>query len=162
MLISQLTSPYAKGGCNFLFLLNNHIIRIYFIHLAHFRSPPSFRQALGPKILPLFLLIPKHLADLMDSIYLWFYSPCGPWPPYQFLKISTVSMIPWTGDQPVAWPLLTRRTIQTQNKRTQTFMPWVGFEPTIPVSERAKKVHALVDTATVIGDLLDYLLYILL
>jgi hypothetical protein len=30
------------------------------------------------------------------------------------------------------------RTTQTQN--TQTSMPWVGFEPTIPVLERAKTV----------------------
>jgi hypothetical protein len=30
-------------------------------------------------------------------------------------------------------------------------MPWVEFEPTIPVFERAKKVHALDGAATVIG-----------
>jgi hypothetical protein len=30
-------------------------------------------------------------------------------------------------------------------------MPWVGFEPTIPVFERAKTVHALNSAATVIG-----------
>jgi hypothetical protein len=35
------------------------------------------------------------------------------------------------------------RTTQTQNKRTQTSMPQVRFEPTIPVLERAKTVHAL-------------------
>jgi hypothetical protein len=33
----------------------------------------------------------------------------------------------------------------------QTFMPWVGFEPTIPESERARTVHALDRVATVIG-----------
>jgi hypothetical protein len=33
----------------------------------------------------------------------------------------------------------------------QTSMPWVGFEPTIPASERAKTVHALDRAATVIG-----------
>jgi hypothetical protein len=33
----------------------------------------------------------------------------------------------------------------------QTFMPWVGFEPTIPASEWAKTVHALDRAATVIG-----------
>jgi hypothetical protein len=27
-------------------------------------------------------------------------------------------------------------------------MPWVGFEPTIPVSERVKMVHALDRAAT--------------
>jgi hypothetical protein len=30
-------------------------------------------------------------------------------------------------------------------------MPWVGFELTIPVFERAKTVHALDSAATVIG-----------
>jgi hypothetical protein len=34
-------------------------------------------------------------------------------------------------------------TTQIQNKRTQTSMPRVGFEPTIPVIERAKTVHAV-------------------
>jgi hypothetical protein len=33
----------------------------------------------------------------------------------------------------------------------QTSMPWVGFEPTIPASERAKIVHALDRKATVTG-----------
>jgi hypothetical protein len=33
----------------------------------------------------------------------------------------------------------------------QTPMPWVGFEPTIPASERAKTVHALDRAATVTG-----------
>jgi hypothetical protein len=55
------------------------------------------------------------------------------------------------GDQPVTRPLPTHRTAQTQNKRTQTSMRQVGFEPTIPVFERAKTVHALDSAATVIG-----------
>jgi hypothetical protein len=54
------------------------------------------------------------------------------------------------GDQPVARPLPTHRTTQTQNKRTQTSMPQVGFEPTIPVFEPTKTVHALARAATVI------------
>jgi hypothetical protein len=33
----------------------------------------------------------------------------------------------------------------------QTSMPWGGFEPTIPASERAKTVHALDGAATVTG-----------
>jgi hypothetical protein len=37
------------------------------------------------------------------------------------------------------------------NKRTQTSMFQVGFEPTIPVFERAKTVHALDRAVTVIG-----------
>jgi hypothetical protein len=55
------------------------------------------------------------------------------------------------GDQPVARPLPAHRPAQTRNKRTKTSMPQVGFEPTIPVFERAKTVHALDCAATVIG-----------
>jgi hypothetical protein len=55
------------------------------------------------------------------------------------------------GDHPVARPLPAHGTAQTQNKRTQTFMPQRGFEPTIPVFERAKTVHGLDCAGTVIG-----------
>jgi hypothetical protein len=43
------------------------------------------------------------------------------------------------------------RTTQTQNKRTQTSMSRVGFEATVPPSERAKKVHVLNRAATLTG-----------
>jgi hypothetical protein len=33
----------------------------------------------------------------------------------------------------------------------QTSIPWVGFEPTIPASERAKTIHALDHSVTVTG-----------
>jgi hypothetical protein len=68
-----------------------------------------------------------------------------------FLILYTFGKTPWTGDQPVARPLLTHRTTQTQNKRTQTSMPRMRFEPTTPVFERRKTVHALDRAATVIG-----------
>jgi hypothetical protein len=58
------------------------------------------------------------------------------------------------GNQPVARPLPAHRTTQTQNKRTQTSMPQVEFEPMILVFVRAKTVHALGRAVTVIGD--DY------
>jgi hypothetical protein len=70
---------------------------------------------------------------------------------FSFLILYTVGMTPWTGDQPVARTLPTHRTTQTQNKHTQTSMPQVGFEPTIPVFERAKRVHDIDRAATVIG-----------
>jgi hypothetical protein len=44
-----------------------------------------------------------------------------------------------------------RYLTQTQNKHEQTSMPTVGFEPTIPVFERANTDHALDRAATVIG-----------
>jgi hypothetical protein len=52
---------------------------------------------------------------------------------------------PWMGDQPITRPLSTHRT-------TQTSMPQVGFNPMIPVFERAKTVNALDCTATVMGN----------
>jgi hypothetical protein len=55
------------------------------------------------------------------------------------------------GDLTTIRPLPAHRTAQTQNKGTQTSMPQVGFEPMIPVFERAKTVHALDSAATVIG-----------
>jgi hypothetical protein len=61
-----------------------------------------------------------------------------------------VGRTPWTGDQLVARPLLTHRTTQTQNKHIRTSMPLAGFEPTIPVFELAKTVHALDSAATAI------------
>jgi hypothetical protein len=70
---------------------------------------------------------------------------------FSFLILYTVGRTLWTGDQAVARPLPTQRTTQTQNKRTQTSMPRVEFEITIPASERAKTVHALDCAATEIS-----------
>jgi hypothetical protein len=85
-------------------------------------------------------------------ILLWLYSPLlGLGRFFSLLILYTIGRTPWTGDQPVARPLLTHRTTQTQNKRTQTSMPRVEFEPTIPAFERAKIVYALDRAATVIG-----------
>jgi hypothetical protein len=52
---------------------------------------------------------------------------------------------PWTGDQPVARP-------HKHNKRTQTSVLWVEFEPTMLVFVRTKSVDASDRAATVIGD----------
>jgi hypothetical protein len=54
-----------------------------------------------------------------------------------FLTLYTVGRTHWTGDQPVARTQLKHRTTQTQNKRSQITMPWVGFDPTIPAFELA-------------------------
>jgi hypothetical protein len=54
----------------------------------------------------------------------------GPWPLFSVSWSSyAVGRTPWTGDQPVARPLLPHMTAQTQNKRRQTSMPQVRFEP---------------------------------
>jgi hypothetical protein len=44
-----------------------------------------------------------------------------------------------------------QRKTRTQNERTQTSMPRVGFKTTIPVFGQAKTIHALERAATVIG-----------
>jgi hypothetical protein len=67
------------------------------------------------------------------------------------LAAFSVGRTPWMGDQPVTRPLPTHRTTQTWNKSTQTSMPRVGFEPTIPVFGQAKTVHVSDRAATVIG-----------
>jgi hypothetical protein len=72
---------------------------------------------------------------------------------FSFLIFYIVSRTPWAGDQPVARPIPAHRAAQTQNKRTHTSMPQVGFEPTIPVFEGAKAVHVLDGAAAVVGTL---------
>jgi hypothetical protein len=84
--------------------------------------------------------------------YLWPYSHLlDPVLFFSFLIFYTVGRTPRTGDQPVSKSLSTHRTTQTQNKRTQTSMPRVGFEPTIPAFERVKTVHSTDRAATAIG-----------
>jgi hypothetical protein len=75
--------------------------------------------------------VPRTFEAILEclSICLWLYSPLldlGRF--FSFLILYTVGRTPWTGDQPVAGPLPTHRTAQTQNKRTQTSMPKVGLE----------------------------------
>jgi hypothetical protein len=79
---------------------------------------------------------PIYLSVYLSTnlpICLWLYSHllhlgCS----FSFLILYTERMTPWTGDQPVTRPLPTHVTKQTQNKRTQISMPWMGFEPTTP------------------------------
>jgi hypothetical protein len=87
-------------------------------------------------------------------IYFFFMAlqPFGPSSLFQFLNpIHSRQDSLNGGDQPVARPLPTHRTTQTQNKSTQASMPRVGFEPTTPVFKRAKTVRALDRAKTVIG-----------
>jgi hypothetical protein len=53
----------------------------------------------------------------------------GTWSLFSVYWTYIVGGNPWVGDEPVARPLPTHRA-QTQNKRTQTSMLDVGFEPT--------------------------------
>jgi hypothetical protein len=62
--------------------------------------------------------------------------PFGPWP--LFFSVSD-SLDGGSARRKAA----TYAGQQIQNKRTQPSMPRVGFEPTTPMFERAKTVHAL-------------------
>jgi hypothetical protein len=73
----------------------------------------------------------------------------GPWTLFYFLDFYTVFI---DGDQPMASPLPAHSTTQTQNKRTQTSIPQMGFEPTIQVFLWKKTVQALDRAVTVIGN----------
>jgi hypothetical protein len=98
-----------------------------------------FRQSILATTLTVFFPLPMTLQ------------PFGAWPFFSFLIVHTVGRTPWTADQPVARPLPTDRTTQTQYKRKKTSMPGVGFEPKTSVFERAKTVHILDSAPTVIG-----------
>jgi hypothetical protein len=63
---------------------------------------------------------------------------------FQFLNLYTVGRTPWNGGISPSQG----RYLHTD---TQTSIPRVGFQPMIPVFERAKTVHALVHAVTVIG-----------
>jgi hypothetical protein len=73
---------------------------------------------------------------------------------FSFLILYTVRRTLWTGRSARRKAATyTQNKTQTQNKRThtQTSVPSVGFEPTIPAFERVKTIHGLDRTATVIG-----------
>jgi hypothetical protein len=70
---------------------------------------------------------------------------------FNFLTAYTAGRTPRTGNQAFSRPLPTHRTTQIQSRRTQTSMPWVEFEPMIPVFEREKTFHALDRAGNVIG-----------
>jgi hypothetical protein len=68
---------------------------------------------------------------------------------FSVLILYTVGRDPWTGDQPQARPLPKHTT--TGNKRTQTSMTGVRFEPRMSVFERVKTVHASDSSTTVMS-----------
>jgi hypothetical protein len=81
----------------------------------------------------------------MTVIYIWLYSPLDLGRFFSFLILYIVCRTQWTRKQPVARPLPTHRTTQTQNKHTQTSVARFGFEPTIAVLERPKTVRGQCD-----------------
>jgi hypothetical protein len=107
--------------------------------------PTTYLPTYPPTHLPTYL--PIYLPTYLPT-YLWLYSPCGPWPLFQFLNPLYSRMDSLDGGS------ASRKAVthtQTQNIRTQTSMPRVEFEPTIPAFKRAKTVHTLDRAANVIG-----------
>jgi hypothetical protein len=86
---------------------------------------------------------------------LWIYSPLDLGRFFSFLILYTVSRLLGWGISPSQGRYVHAEQHKTQNKRTQTSMPRVGFELTTPVFERAKTVHALERAATAIGSMCD-------
>jgi hypothetical protein len=73
-------------------------------------SQRIYKKEFRVKLMKFTFLLHRFLVCL--SIYLRLYSPCGPWPLFQFLNLYTAGRTPWTGHQPVARPLPTYRTTQ--------------------------------------------------
>jgi hypothetical protein len=100
---------------------------------------PLFSDGLEPSV-------PSGTPQMFASfIHQWLCSPLlGPGHSFTFVILYTVGRTPWTGNRPVARPLPTHRTAQTQNKRRHSCLKWDSnpFEPTIPAFERTKAVHA--------------------
>jgi hypothetical protein len=64
------------------------------------------------------------ITQFLICVYLWLCSPLlNLGRIFSFLILYTIDRTPWTSDQPVARPLCTHRTTQTQNKRTQISTP---------------------------------------
>jgi hypothetical protein len=82
--------------------------------------------------------------NIYRSVCLWLYSP----PLFSFLIYAQSVGLLGRWISPSQGSYLHRTT------QTQTSMPRVGFEPTTPLFERAKTLHALDRAATVIGNLI--------
>jgi hypothetical protein len=132
-----------------------HIVLIWHstFHLDHKRILISCFQS----FLIFFVYLPIYLSiylSIHPSIHLSIYDSTalsGLRRLFKFLNLYTVGRTPWTGDQPIARPLPTHRTTQTQNKRIQTSMRRVEFEPTVPAFQRVKIFHALDRAVTLIS-----------
>jgi hypothetical protein len=75
-------------------------------------------------------------VDLSIYLFMVLKSFVGPWPLFSFLiflrgRYDSL----YGGSARGQATTYTHRTTQTQNKRTRTFIPQVGFELTIPMFE---------------------------
>jgi hypothetical protein len=98
------------------------------------------------RLLPLNSLTPTGHCNTC-FVCLWLCSP------FVVLKLlfQFINSLHSRYDSLAGMPARRTAATYTQNERTQTSMPWVGFEPAIPTFRRAKRVHAVDRAATVIG-----------
>jgi hypothetical protein len=115
--------------------------------------PSKYQRATSSLHLAMTVCRPIYLSTYLSMAL---QPSVGPCPPFSFLILYTVGKTPSSGDQPVARPLPTHRTTQTENKFKHTSMPRVRLEPTTTVFEWEKAVHALDRGATAIGAMLHY------
>jgi hypothetical protein len=100
------------------------------------------------------IIFPFYITSCINgySIPFWLYRPLvGLYRFFSFLIYTqAVGLLGW-GIRPSQGLYLHTEQHKDRKKRTQTSMPRVELEPTTPVFERAKTVHALDWAATVIG-----------
>jgi hypothetical protein len=110
------------------------------------------------------------IISLYIFFFLWRYSPdlalgLPPWnSPFHFGLLDlrhSVGLLGRVISSSQGLPVHKHRKTHTYTHKHQTSMPWVGLEPTIPASERAKTVHVLDRSATVTGQFIYYILKML-
>jgi hypothetical protein len=130
----------------FISLINYDTLELYFRCI--FTVETNYR-------IYLYIYLPTYPPTYLSS-YLSIYLSVAlqpfvwPWPLFQFIDLTQSVGHLGRGNQAVARPLPAHRRTLIQNKRTQTSIPQVGFEPTMSVLERAKTVYALARAAAVI------------
>jgi hypothetical protein len=97
-------------------------------------------------LLSIYLLRISLFVCLSIYVCLWLCSPLLDLGRFFSFIFYTVGRTPCAGGS-----ARRKAATCTQNKRTQTSLPQAGFEPTIPLLERAKTIHALDRVAHVIG-----------
>jgi hypothetical protein len=105
-------------------------------------------------------LLKNWLNRTIWFFFQWLYSPLWPWPLlFSFMIILlAVGLLGRVINSSQGLYLTTGRHKHRINTYThQISMPCMGFEPTIPQSERAKRVHALDLSATVTGRTIWYI-----
>jgi hypothetical protein len=83
---------------------------------------------------------PRTAWGSQNSLRVWLSTAVqlfvGPWPLFQFLDLCTSSVGLLGREISPSQGRYLHKTKSTQNERTQTSMPLVGFEPTIPAFEQ--------------------------